>query len=224
MRIQMRQREAKLFVLGAQAVLLAEVARDPDQPADLPVHQQRPLAGQAPARLAVGEQMQLHQILDDLASQHLLVLGGVVRAQPGRIDLRCSAPDHVLAGFQAQPTQHGLVDVRIAPVAVLHEEQDVGDRIKQGFDVGGFNAHAVGENKGRRAQGYLPARASPSARAPHVKRGCKQRPVFAPSINAPAASVKRSPSRQLPESPHGRQQEKHEERPRTRDRRPWRRG
>jgi len=158
MRIQMGQGQAQLFVLGAQAVLLAQVARDPDQSADLPLHQQRPLAGQAPARLAVGEQMQLHQVFDHLAGQHLLVLGGVIGPQPGRIDLCRSPPDHVLARLQAQPAQHGLVDMRIPPVAVLHEEQDVGDRIKQGFDVCGFNAHAAGKNRGM-TRPRIPARA-----------------------------------------------------------------
>ncbi|MNT30312.1 hypothetical protein D3C72_1661000 [compost metagenome] len=143
MRIEVGQGQTELLVLGPQAVLLAEVAGNADQPLDLPVHQQRAFAGQAPARFAVGEQVQFHQVLDHLAGQHACVLVDIVRAQAGWVDLGRGAPDHVLARTQAQPSQHGLVDVGVAALAVLHEEQHVRNGVEQGFDVGGFDSHAA---------------------------------------------------------------------------------
>ncbi|KAG1244064.1 hypothetical protein G6F68_015600 [Rhizopus microsporus] len=111
MRIEVGQGQPQLLVLGAEAVLLAEVAGNADQALDGPIDQQRALAGQAPARFAVGEQVQLHQVLDHLAGQHAGVLVDIVRAEPGRVDLGRGTPDHILARAQSQPPQHGLVDV-----------------------------------------------------------------------------------------------------------------
>ncbi|KAG0759298.1 hypothetical protein G6F22_019414 [Rhizopus arrhizus] len=82
MRIEVGQGQPQLLVLGAEAVLLAEVAGNADQALDGPIDQQRALAGQAPARFAVGEQVQLHQVLDHLAGQHAGVLVDIVRAEP----------------------------------------------------------------------------------------------------------------------------------------------
>ncbi|KAG1247114.1 hypothetical protein G6F65_020333 [Rhizopus arrhizus] len=143
MRIEVGQGQPQLLVLGAEAVLLAEVAGNADQALDGPIAQQRALAGQAPARFAVGEQVQLHQVLDHLAGQHAGVLVDIVRAEPGRVDLGRGTPDHILARAQSQPPQHGLVDVGVTPLAVLDEEQHVRNGVEQGFDVGGLDSHAA---------------------------------------------------------------------------------
>jgi hypothetical protein len=104
---------------------------------------QRLLAGQAPARLAAGIQVQF-QLIDHLAAgaDDRFVLCGVDAAETAREDILGGLAEQSGLFLETATRSQRAIDQRIASVRVLDEEHDVRHRVEHGLEQSEMRQHA----------------------------------------------------------------------------------